>query len=83
MARTDQRIMLGFIVRQCAVALGHTPTPAELAAWANGERDAAGGYRIFGREISVDDARVILRHPGRLVTVRSCTRWGFAASQAR
>src|SRR5437879_9951184 len=58
------RIMLGFVVRQCAVALGHAPTPEELASWANEQRDARGRYRIFGREISTDEARVILRHLG-------------------
>src|SRR5207244_9730022 len=42
------QIMLGFVVRQCAVALGHPPTPDELAAWANEQRDARGRYRIFG-----------------------------------
>ena len=71
------KIMLGFVVRQCAVALGHTPTAAELAAWANEQRDARGRYRIFGRAITADDARVILRHPGRLVTVRPGPRWVF------
>ena len=71
------RIMLGFVVRQCAVALGHTPTADELAEWANAQRDARGRYRIFGRAISSDEARVILRHPGRLVTVRPGPRWAF------
>jgi hypothetical protein len=68
------RIMLGFVVRQCAVALGHPPCPDELATWANNQRDERGRYRIFGREITVDEARVILRHPGRMVTVRP-ERW--------
>jgi hypothetical protein len=71
------KIMLGFVVRQCAVALGHPPTAGELAAWANEQRDARGRYRIFGRAITADDARVILRHPGRLVTVRPGPRWVF------
>ncbi|TMB21371.1 MAG: hypothetical protein E6J59_06035 [Deltaproteobacteria bacterium] len=71
------RIMLGFVVRQCAVALGHAPTPEELACWANEQRDARGRYRIFGRAISADEAGVILRHPGRLVTVRPGPRWAF------
>src|SRR5207253_3657709 len=71
------RIMLGFVVRQCAVALGHAPTPEELARWANEQRDARGRYRIFGREISTDEAGGILRHPGRLVTVRPSPRWAF------
>ena len=71
------KIMLGFVVRQCAVALGHAPSAEELAAWANEQRDARGRYRIFGRAISADDARIILRHPGRLVTVRPGPRWTF------
>lgn len=73
------RIMLGFVVRQCAVALGRTPTPAELAEWANNQRDARGRYRIFGRAITTEEARVMLRHPGRLVTVRPGPRWTLAA----
>ena len=71
------KIMLGFVVRQCAVALGHPPTASELAAWANAQRDARGRYRIFGREITAKDAAVMLRHPGRLVTVRPGPRWAF------
>jgi len=77
------RIMLGFVVRRCAVALGHPPTPQELADWANNQRDTRGGYRIFGRAISTEEARVILRHPGRLVTVRPSPRWAIAASAER
>jgi hypothetical protein len=64
------KMMLGFVIRRCAVALGHPPTPAELAEWANNQRDPRGRYKIFGRPISVEDARVIMKHPGRLVTVR-------------
>jgi hypothetical protein len=71
------RIMLGFVVRQCAVALGHAPSPDELAEWANGQRDERGRYCIFGRAISVDEANVILRNPSRLVTVRPGPRWAF------
>jgi len=71
------KIMLGFVVRQCAVALGHPPTADELAAWANAQRDARGRYRIFGRPITAEDAAVMLRHPGRLVTVRPGPRWAF------
>ena len=57
-ARPDQmRIMLGFVVRQCAVALGHRPTPAELADWANEQRDERGRYRIFGRAITADEGQ--------------------------
>ena len=69
------RIMLGFIVRQCAVLLGHQPTAAELAQWANSQWSEQGRYCIFGREISVSEAAVILRNPGRLVTVRPGSRW--------
>ena len=75
--------MLGFVVRQCAVALGHPPTPAELVEWANNQRDSRGRYRIFGRAIGLDEAHVILRNPGRLVTVRPGPRWQVAASLGR
>lgn len=64
------KMMLGFVIRRCAVALGHPPEPAELAEWANNQRDTHGRYRIFGRAISAEDARVMMKHPGRLVTVR-------------
>ncbi len=64
------KMMLGFVVRRCAVALGRQPTPAELAEWANNQRDALGRYRIFGKAITVQDAEVIMKHPGRLVSVR-------------
>jgi hypothetical protein len=85
MATSQQppRMMLGFIVRQCAVALGHPPTPSELAEWANRQRGPCGEYRVFGREITIDEAGVILRHPGRLVTVRSGSRWVSPTSLAR
>ena len=69
------RMMLGFVVRQCAKSLGHIPTPDELAEWANNQRDAKGRYHIFGRAISIDEARIILRHPSRMVTVRPGPRW--------
>ncbi len=72
------KVMLGFVVRQCAVALGRAPTAAELACWANEQRDARGRYRIFGRAITAKEAAVMLRHPGRLVTVRPGPRWAFA-----
>ena len=64
------RIHLGFVVRDCAVALGRTPTPAELAHWANHQVDDRGEYRLFGRDITAAEAKVILAHPGRTVTVR-------------
>ena len=63
------KMMLGFVIRRCAVELGKMPTAAELAAWANtgGGRDA----HLFGRPISETEARVILRHQARLVTAKS------------
>ncbi len=80
-ARPDAlRMMLGFVVRRCAVALGHTPTATELAQWANNQRDARGRYRIFGRAITAEQARVILQNPGRLVTVRG-ERWALGAGR--
>jgi hypothetical protein len=48
-----------------------------LASWANEQRDERGRYCIFGRAITAADARVILRHPSRLVTVRPGPRWNF------
>ena len=75
-------MMLGFVVRQCAVALGHAPTAVELAEWANEQRDEHGRYRIFGRAITADEASVVLRHPGRLVTVRPGPRWAGAPTAA-
>ena len=77
------QIMLGFVVRQCAVALGHQPSAHELAAWANDQRDARGAYKIFGRAIDAHEAAVILRHPSRMVTVRPGPRWPFRATASR
>ncbi len=65
------KMMLGFVVRRCAVVLGHRPSPSELAEWANNQREGRRRYCLFGRAITVEEARVILRHPGRPVTVRS------------
>ena len=62
----ESKMMLGFIVRRCAAALGHNPSPAEFATWANGN-----GPRLclFGKEISSEAAKVMFSQPGRLVTV--------------
>jgi len=60
------RMMIGFVVRRCCIELGHRPTAAEFAAWANG-----GATRLFGRPISDAEAGVILRHQRRLVTAKS------------
>ncbi len=63
-------MMLGFVVRRCAVALGHAPTPAEFAAWANSQRQDGKPGCLFGRPISEKEATVILRHPARPVSAR-------------
>src|SRR5262249_52335307 len=44
---TGNKIMLGFIVRDCAVALGHNPSPEELAGWANHQSDERGQFCLF------------------------------------
>lgn len=77
------RIMLGFVVRQCARRLGRPPRPEELADWANNQIGEHGRYRIFGRAITADEARVMLRNPDRLVSVRPSPRWSFAATAPR
>jgi hypothetical protein len=64
------KMMLGFVVRECTVALGHAPSPAELAEWANHQQDDRGEFCLFGRAITPAEARVILAHPGRPVSVR-------------
>ena len=77
--KISSKVMLGFVVRQCAVALGHAPTPEELVAWANNQTRGRRRYCVFGRPITVDEARVILRHPGRPVTVREATPQALTA----
>jgi hypothetical protein len=64
------KMMLGFIVRRCAVELRHSPSPAELAEWANNQATAEGRFHLFGKPISAEEASVILGNPGRLVRVR-------------
>jgi hypothetical protein len=66
-----KKVMLGFIVRRCAVELGHSPTPDEFAAWANEQEEDGRRFSIFGRPILPSAAKVMLRHLGRLVTVHS------------
>ena len=65
------KMMLGFVVRRCAVALGRTPTPAEFAEWANSHRNGSDRTRLFGRPITEREAALILRHPERAVSARS------------
>jgi hypothetical protein len=64
-------MMIGFVVRRCAVELGRMPTASEFAAWAN-----AGDTRpahVFGRPISIAEAQLILRHQARLVSARDAS----------
>jgi hypothetical protein len=63
------KIMLGFIARRCAADLGHSPTPAEFAAWANGNVRNGYSHCLFGKAISPAAAKVMLSQPGRLVTI--------------
>jgi hypothetical protein len=65
------KMMIGFVVRRCIVELGHRPSPAEFAAWANRENEVHQMHCVFGRPISEDEARLILKHQARLVTARS------------
>ena len=65
------KMMLGFVVRRCAVAVGHEPSAEEFAAWANNYQEDGRAFRLFGRPISISEAQLILRHRGRPVTARS------------
>ena len=68
--KSGKKIMLGFIMRRCAMELGHIPTPDEFADWANSQEKNGKRYSLFGRPISPATAELMLRHPGRPVTVR-------------
>jgi hypothetical protein len=65
------RMMIGFIVRRCTIDLGHAPTAAEFAAWANAHGDAPHPVCLFGRAITEDEAGLILKHQSRLVSAKS------------
>lgn len=64
------KMMLGFVVRRCAVDLGRAPSAAELAIWAN---DGDSRLRPFGRSITEREAQLILDHQSRLVSAQSAT----------
>lgn len=64
------KMMLGFVVRRCAVELGRAPTAMELAAWAN---DDSSRPRPFGRSISEREAQAILNHQARLVSAHGAS----------
>jgi hypothetical protein len=65
------KMMLGFVVRRCAVALGHEPSAEEFAAWANDCCEGDRRFSLFGRPITVSEACLLLRHPARVVSARS------------
>jgi hypothetical protein len=65
------KMMLGFVVRRCAAAVGHAPSAEEFASWANSYPDGDRTVYLFGRPISIREAHAILRHPGREVTARA------------
>ena len=65
------KMMLGFVVRRCAAAIGHDPSAEEFTAWANTYHDGERTIYLFGRPITVAEARVIMRHRGRTVSARS------------
>lgn len=65
------KMMLAFIIRQCEVDLGHPPTAAELAEWANNGGRSGKQVFLFGRRISEAEARIILGRPARLVSAKA------------
>ncbi len=65
------KMMLGFVVRRCTIDVGHHPSAEEFAAWANHHKDGKRTYCLFGRPITVEEARIILRHRSRVVSARS------------
>ena len=67
------KMMLGFVIRRCAVAVGHEPNAAEFARWANAYPDGGRTVHLFGRPISEREAQVILRHRGRPVAARTAS----------
>ena len=62
--------MLGFLIRRCAVALGHEPSEEEFARWANHYEHDGQTVRLFGRPITKKEAQVMMRHRSRLVAIR-------------
>ena len=66
---SESKMMLGFIVRRCAADIGHPPSPAEFASWANGWARNGKHLCLFGKEISPAIAKVMFSQPGRMVTV--------------
>lgn len=69
-SRPLPKMMLGFVVRRCAAAVGHIPSPEEFADWANSYSNGKDTVFLFGRRITIHEARLILRHPERPVSSR-------------
>lgn len=65
------KMMLAFVVRRCSVDLGHAPTPAEFAAWANQQGTGSRRHCLFGRPITESEAAIILKNQARLVSAKS------------
>src|SRR5579862_3554793 len=65
------KMMLGFVVRRCATAIGHDPSAEEFTAWANTYHDGERTIYLFGRPITIAEAQVIMRHRGRPVSART------------
>ncbi|HXC53075.1 MAG TPA: hypothetical protein VN634_19465 [Candidatus Limnocylindrales bacterium] len=63
------KIAIGFVVRRCTLALGHSPSAHEFSQWANTAGEFGGA--LFGRPVTVQEAEVILRHQARPVTSRT------------
>ncbi|MFT4572627.1 MAG: hypothetical protein ACI8TX_002681 [Hyphomicrobiaceae bacterium] len=62
------KISLGFVIRRCTLALGHSPTPLEFSKWANSAGEQVGA--VFGRKINESEAEVMLRNKARPVSAR-------------
>ncbi|HVM95191.1 MAG TPA: hypothetical protein VMT89_02325, partial [Candidatus Acidoferrales bacterium] len=76
-SKLPPKMMLGFVVRRCANAIGHDPSAEELAAWANTYREDGRTVYLFGRPISVREAEVILKHPARPVSARMARMYEY------
>ena len=63
------KMSIAFVIRRCIMELGHAPTAAEFADWAN--RDDGISLRPFGRSITEREAMAMLRNQDRLVSARS------------
>ena len=76
-SKLPPKMMLGFVVRRCANAIGHDPSADELSAWANTYHEEGRVVHLFGRPITVREAELILRHPARPVSARSAQPYEY------